>query len=144
MAKEEVIANVRRLYANDENAKIFLDWMASKERDRWGTSIDTVIDVIDDSRQEAYRLLAELEEAGCGTVKRGRRGSKTRIEWAYSRVELGRAAAGEIEEVDEIDQDAMDPDEGAEEAGVTVPEAKRLLALTLGVDPEQIEITITA
>lgn len=141
--KDQVIANVRKLYAEDEKAKVFLDWMAAKERDWQFTTIEQVISVIETSRREALELLRKLEIAGCGSFKAGRRGHKTRIEWAYSQVELGRAAAGEIEEVDEISQNEMKTDEDADDVDLTVTEAKRLLAQTLGVEPDQIKITIT-
>jgi hypothetical protein len=140
-----VIVKVRALYAQDDDAKRFLDWCAGKRRDAQETSIDNIMRVTDVSRSTAVALAKALDEAGCGEFIVGRRGSSSRFAWNYSRINLGHIAAGEAEELEAVIDPIDDEDEHTNEVtALTIPQAKRYLAQSLGVTPEQIEIHIKA
>jgi len=141
----DVVTAVRALYAQDDDAKRFLDWCAGKHRDARETSIEHIMRVTDVSRSTAVALAKALDEAGCGEFIVGRRGSSSRFAWKYSRINLGHIAAGEAEELEEVINPVDDDEEhNSEVTGLTIPQAKRYLAQSLGVTPEQIEIHIKA
>jgi hypothetical protein len=141
--EDEVIKAVRWLYANNPLARQLFDLNAQRERDARSTSIEVLERKLDIDRSDAIALARELDEAGCGVFKRGRRGWSSRLEWNYSCIGLGKAAAGEQIALGrpELPQD----DEEAEEAeSMTIYEAKAALAQSLGVSVDQIEIHIRA
>lgn len=140
-----VVAAVRALYASDENAKLFLDWCAEKQRDVRETTIERMMQVIDISRSAAVALARALETAGCGEFLVGRRGATSRFVWAYSRISIGQIAAGEVEELEGVIDPVDEDEEGASGVrSLTIREAKNLLADSLGVSVEQIEILVRA
>lgn len=115
------------------------------------TSIDRIVTVVGASRSEAVNLAKKLEEAGCGEFIVGRRGSPSRFSWSHSRISLGRVALGEAEEVEEVCDPIAEDEDVIEEtskqpplAKLTIPEAKALLAASLGLETSQIEINIRA
>ena len=102
-------------------------------------------------------MARQLEEAGCGQFKNGRRGSKSRIEWTYNCILLGKAATGEavsLERTSELDLSGLEEDDeelevdeikSAKEAISIVEmiaDAKRNLAERAGLSVSQIEIQI--
>lgn len=140
---------VRALYAADSLAKKLFDWTASLRKDATETSLERLISVLDISRKSAVELAQKLEGAGCGHFIVGRRGARSRFKWSYSRVSLGRVAAGETAEIEPVSTNlATLATEAEEEAALsdakplTIASAKASLALSLGVQPEQIEITV--
>ncbi|WP_444463884.1 hypothetical protein [Rhodobacter capsulatus] len=140
-----VVAAVRALYASDENAKRFFDWCAEKKRDVTETRVERVMQVIDISRSAAVALARSLEVAGCGEFLVGRRGSPSRFVWSYSRISIGQIAAGEVEELEDV-VDPLDEDEEVDVGGqaLTIRQAKGMLAESLGVSVDQIEIIVRA
>ncbi len=137
---------IQALYESDPNAKKLFDWTASLKKDAAETSLERLMSVLDISRKSAVTLAQELEEAGCGRFIVGRKGARSRFEWHYSRVSLGQVAAGETEEVEPVsDILATEAEEDAalsDAKPLTIASAKALLAQSLGVQPEQIEITV--
>ena len=137
---------IQALYENDPNAKKLFDWTASLQKDAAETSLERLMGVLDISRKSAVSLAQELEKAGCGRFIVGRKGARSRFEWYYSRVSLGQVAAGEPKEVEPVSENIAT--EAEEEASIsdtqplTIASAKALLARSLGIQPEQIEITI--
>ena len=141
----DVRQKVRELYASSQVAKDFLDWCADRQRDAKETTIERISSVIGVSRSEAVSLAKQLDAAGCGDFIVGRRGASSRFAWGYSRINLGRIAMGEVEELEEKLVDPLDDDLESETAqGLTIPQAKALLADSLGLEPSQIEINIRA
>jgi hypothetical protein len=144
---ESVVEAVRDLYKRNASARRFFDLNAARQRDANSTSLDVICRKLEISRGEAVALARELEAAGCGEFKVGRRGSVSRFEWAYSCISLGRAAAGEtvqLEEKSENQQFEDDDDASptlAESVG-PVAAAKSELAKQLGVATSQIEIVV--
>ena len=138
---------VQELYDQNPHAKQLFEWTASLQRDATATTIDRIVQVLRISRKAAVSLAKELKVAGCGEFIVGRRGSQSRFEWSYSRVSLGQVAVGETEEIEEVrdpisekEEKALGP-EGSEQL-LTIPRAKVLLAKSLGLTPDQIEIRI--
>ena len=144
---DAIVQSIRKLYDQDVTARAALDWAASLKKDARSTTIERFTQVLSISRQVAVALAKELENAGCGQFVVGRRGSPSRFEWAYSRISLGLAASGATEEVERV-TDLLPEDDDEErlpaQDTLTIKEAKRRLALSLGVEPEQIEIQVRA
>lgn len=144
-----VVAAVRAFYQENPDAERLFDWTASLERDASETTIRRMRTKLQMSRGAAISLARGLEAAGCGEFIVGRRGSPSRFRWAYSRVSLGLAASGEIEELTEAYETISETEEEASETlsserHLTIPEAKERLARTLDVEPHQISIEINA
>lgn len=144
--RNEVKAAISSLYRTNDLARQLFDLNAERERDASSTSIDSLSWKLEISRGDAVALARKLEEAGCGSFKNGRRGSKSRFEWAYSCILLGKAAAGEQVQLEEPDdpQDDEDKPGGNSVSGLTIAEAKSAIAARLGISPSQIEISIKA
>jgi len=150
MPAEDVIRAVRRLYKTDESAQRLFDLNALRQRDAGSTSLDVISRKLDVSRGDAVALARALEEAGCGEFKVGRRGSRSRFEWAYSCIGLGKVAAGEssqlekAENPEEEEEDEVQQEGVGQSGGITIATAKAELAKHLGVAVTQIEILIRA
>ena len=153
---DEIVTEIRALYGSDPSAQALFDWTAQRSRDATATSIDRICNQLDISRGEAVALAKRLQEAGCGEFIVGRRGQKSRFNWNYSCISLGQAAAGEsasIEAVDDPvseDEDEYEADERSAEVSpqipltLTIAEAKAILAASLGVPVNSVEITVKA
>ena len=103
---------LRSFYNENDSAKAVLDHFASRERN-WGT---TTVDRIHSnlggnvSRGDVIWVFRKLDSFGCGSFKVGRKGHQSRFEWDVKMVEVGQAAAGETEQVEEVS-----PEEAGEE-----------------------------
>jgi predicted transcriptional regulator len=143
--KEGVKRAIVKLYKQNKHAARLFDLNAERTRDASYTSVDAIAWKLEINRWEAVALARQLEEAGCGQFKNGRRGSKSRFEWAYSCILLGKAAAGEqvqLEEPEDPQEDEEKPTDGV--SGMTIAEAKSAIASRLGISTSQIEIIIKA
>ena len=145
----QTVAAVRALYKEDPDAKQLFEWAASRQRDVMETSVDRMIQKLRIHRSTAISLARKLEEAGCGEFIVGRRGSPSRLRWAYSLISLGKVAAGETEDIEEAYDPVLEEEEADQAARgndghLTIQEAKRLLAESLGLEPSQIVIEIRA
>jgi hypothetical protein len=150
---DKIVSNIRDLYKSEENAKTLFDWLASRSKDMWTTSIDTLTRKLDVYRGEAVSLARALEEAGCGEFVVGRRGAPSRFKWEFSTISLGKAAAGEEQRLEAPESPVDEEDIGSVTeappppqavAPMTITQAKEALALTFGVSASSIEITIKA
>lgn len=144
--KDDVKKPITSLYKKNELARNLFDKNAERSRDTSATSIDSLAWKLNISRGDAVALARELEAAGCGTFKNGRRGSKSRFEWAFSCILLGKAAAGEQVQLEEPEdpQDEDKPGDTGGAQGMTIAEAKSAIAIRLGISTAQIEISIKA
>jgi hypothetical protein len=105
---------------------------------------------LDITRGEAVALAKELDAAGCGEFKNGRRGAKSRLDWNYNCIGLGKAAAGEpvtLERTDVLDMSDFEEDDDIDAkhpSSITemIADAKRDLAARSGLLISQIEIQI--
>lgn len=131
---------LRRLYREDDAAKAVLDHFASRERN-WGTtSVDRMLTNIAADGKELARgdviaVFRELEKCGCGAFVAGRKGWPSRFEWQVQMVSVGRAAAGETDQVEEVSEE----DAGEEEAENLIKHPFRLrpdltISLELPID----------
>jgi hypothetical protein len=148
-----VKSEIRRLYRENEPAKTFFDRAADRKNDATETSVQRIAQIIGIDRYEALQLARSLHEAGCGRLIVGRKGQKTRFEWAYSLPALGKVARNESGAVlREVETDVWDDqqergtgrDGSSARADVIIDQAKRLLADKLGISVEKIEILIRA
>ena len=142
---DDVIRAIRALYNQNPIAQQLFDVNAQRERDATTSSLDVISRKLEISRGDAVALARELEAAGCGAFKVGRRGAPSRFEWAYSCIGLGKAAAGEPIQLEQA-EDPQDDDEDldAASASMTIAQAKAALARSLGISIDQIEIRISA
>ena len=148
----DVVKKIQGLYKNNDNARRFLDAAARRLRDASASSIDLISRSLGISRGEAVSLAKALEGAGAGQFVVGRRGSRSRFVWAFSCISLGRIAAGEEAELEEPTD--PEPEDNADEAAATVEfssagkltiaDAKRIMATSLGVPETSIEILVRA
>lgn len=146
--------DLKVLYGRDATARAFFDWAAERKNDAAETSVDRISQIINDSYSEARELAKRLCEIGAGEFIIGRKGWKSRISWKFSLRSLGQAARGTAE-LQEVDQDLIEETRdqvesiSAQETPIlskrlTISDAKRRLAESLGVSPESIEIIIKA
>jgi hypothetical protein len=160
-----VIENIQRLYGADEKAQKLFEVLAGRKKARKAMSIDQMAHTLGLSRGEAVAFSRVLESEGCGEFKMGRRGMKSRFIWAFNPISLGKAAVGEddeleaIEEMDdledidteiedeEIDLNVAAPNGAPYSAKVAVPtltlsQAREAVAQSLGIPLSAVEITI--
>lgn len=146
---------LRELYEEDAGAREFLKWASERQNDATITSIDRLEQKAAIDRRKAIELAKQFDRLGCGRYIIGRRGAPSRIEWQFSLKSIGRAAVGESGTLETVDHElvAESADIGelkkedaalADSDGLSIADAKRRLAITFGVKPEAIEITIRA
>jgi hypothetical protein len=150
LPSSDVIKKIQALYKSNGDARAFLDRAAGRLRDSSASSIDLISRSLGISRGEAVALAKALESAGAGQFVVGRRGSKSRFVWSFSCISLGRIAAGEEAELeaptnpepeDEEEELVMNDDQKPQ-SKLTIADAKRLLAASLGVHESNVEIVI--
>lgn len=145
---------LRLLYENDQAANTLFKWAVERQNDASQTPIDR-LEQMGIDRKKAIELARELERLGYAKFVMGRRGSRSRIEWKRSLKSIGRAAIGDAPTADSGAAELHDM--SAEMTGtptdhgavlpvepLSIAEAKRRLAASLGVAPEAIEITVRA
>lgn len=148
----DIADNVQELYAEDEDARLLFDWLASRRNDAAETTIRRISQKTGMERSVAVRICRILSDLGCCEFIVGRRGAESRVRWEVSLTSLGKAAKGEAANVEKVDpelaEDVVDQQVAgtaeSPEGPLTIAEAKRRLALSLGVEPTAIEITIRA
>ncbi|MGD0335224.1 MAG: hypothetical protein ABSA90_18525 [Xanthobacteraceae bacterium] len=142
---EDVIKAIQALYNGNPIAQQLFDMNAERERDATTSSLDVISRKLEISRGDAVALARELEAAGCGIFKVGRRGAPSRFKWAYSCIGLGKAAAGEPIQLEQAENPQDDEEElDAAFDHMTIAQAKAALARSLGISVNQIEIRISA
>lgn len=146
---KSVVRNIASLYAKKTEARFLFDSFSQRERDASYTTIARLEKVTGLDRTEAIEFAKELENAGCGKYIVGRRGGVSRIEWHYSCISLGRAASGKTEDVAKVDKNSQADAEPGELPGdvdpnltLTISQAKEILARSLAIPVESIEIII--
>ncbi len=151
---KNVESKVQTLYRANSLASRFFDALASRQRDATATTIEQIARVLNSSLGDALKLAREIEETGAADLYLGRRGAKTRLVWKFSCISIGRIAVGEETELEQPENPVSEDEEAAMESrldeaarelpGLTIPQAKRLLAKTLGVNETNIEISVRA
>jgi hypothetical protein len=145
---QATVLTVQKLYKNDKHARALFEWCARRSRDATSTSLDVISYRLEISRGDAVALARKLHDAGCGEFVVGRRGSKSRFVWAYSCIAIGQVASGEISTLEKPENpEPEDVEEAQEEIAalnLTIPQAKLVLANSLGIPVSSIEINIKA
>ena len=106
-ADEWDVAKLKDLYNSDSVARGFLEHVAARERNQGETSVDRALQILrnggaDVSRQQIISVFRGLETCGCGEFVAGRHGFPSRFVWSTAMISVGRAAAGEQEEVEQL------------------------------------------
>jgi hypothetical protein len=155
------VTGVQRAFLEDfcksnECAAALFDWAAKRKKDANFTSIERLSWLTNWEESEIRRVARALQDEGFCRFIPGRKGYKSRIEWYYSIRSMAQIALGEPVELSEIGSDVVDEIEEVQSAplptlatlnegmALTIPQAKRAIALSLGIDPEKIEISIRA
>ena len=146
---------LRSIYSNSFGAKAFFDWASLRQKSASMTTIDAIERKSGMDRASCISFAKNLAEIGCGKFVIGRRGSKTRFVWHYGLKSIARAAVGQSEMLEPLNTDLASEiqDDNTDESGLnstsfdandalSISEAKRRLAISLGVTVESIEITI--
>ncbi len=152
--EEHKVEGLREFYQVSGAAKKILDWAANRTNDAAETNLDRIMQRTAVTRGEAVEFARRINDLDCGVFVVGRKGARSRIRWSYSLKSMGEAAQGQANTLveldpeiaeDAVDQQAPGMDAVPEvEAALTIPEAKKRLALAFGIAPEAIEITIRA
>jgi hypothetical protein len=100
MDTEFSVADVKELYASNDTARIFFDYLAHRKQNRSETKVHRIIKVLDRigfvvNRGDMIDVMKELEDSGCGRFVVGRLGWPSRFVWTVGMVAVGKAAAGE-------------------------------------------------
>jgi hypothetical protein len=127
-ANTEMISMLRKQYSASENAKAIFDSFRSRQKNSNETKTDRLHKLLlqqdlDIDRAELIGFLRNLEKAGCGKYVEGRRGHPSRFEWRVELIDVGRAAAGDAERIEEIPAEGTGSEDGE---GDMVPHEYRL------------------
>ncbi len=148
---------LKRLYKRGEGWRELFDALAAYEKRTTMLSAERAVQISGLAQETIIGGMKELDRLGVGEFKFGRRGGKTRLVWDYSPRSVGRVAQGKQEELESYAEgEGMVDDDASEEAADTpvltgsvamptpilIEQAKRSLAVQLGVAPEQIEIIV--
>jgi hypothetical protein len=138
----QIVTSIRELYATDDDIRRLFDWTASLRRDATETNVLRLCSTLNISRAAGIQVFKKLEKAGCGRFVVGRHSHPTRFEWFFSRVSLGRAAAGEAVDVAGI-SNPIDEDDTFD-TPLSIREARQAISARLGLEPEDITIIVGA
>lgn len=110
------LQQLRHLYANDSTARAYLDHCAQRQRNQTETTVDRALSILrqaghDVTRRDVVRVLKALAELAVGQFINGRRGWESRFVWGTEMIGVGRAAAGEEEEIEYLEEETEDEDE---------------------------------
>jgi hypothetical protein len=142
---------LRKSYKQHEILTRGYDWAAAQDYDAVETTGETIIKDLSITVEELNFFFTEIERNRCGVLFLGRKGWKTRMRWSYSLRGIGRMAQGHADTLAQVDPEAVADSQKLQkstkvntlaESGITIPEAKRRLALTFGVPTDTIEIII--
>jgi hypothetical protein len=125
--KKNVLQEIRALYEEDEVAKRFFDWVSERKNDSAETSLDRIASRLNLQRSEAVALAKQLDNAKCARFIVGRKGAKSRVQWAYSLRSLGMAAKGFVDQLDDVD-----PDIAAETTEQIIGDVPEIAPLPIG------------
>jgi len=142
---------LRESYKSHEILARCYDWTADQDHDDVETTGETIIKDLSITKEELDFFFTEVERNHCGFLVLGRKGHKTRMRWSYSFRSIGQMAQGHADTLAQVDlevvADALKLQKSTKmntlaESGITIPEAKRRLALTFGVPADTVEIII--
>jgi hypothetical protein len=145
----DTVTALKKMYAANESSKNFFEWAANRKNDATQTAIDYIAQRAVTDRRGAIEIAQQLDDLECGRFVVGRRGARSRIVWKVSLKSIGKAATGKTQKIERLDPELFAEtvdlkDDAAHEVSqnLTIAEAKKRLAASLGVEPEAIEITV--
>lgn len=77
-----------------------MEYLSSRQRHTWETSVESAMRATGGSRADVIANFKKLAELNLGHLTVGRKGHKTRFEWAVYPGQIAKAAAGEIDELE--------------------------------------------
>jgi hypothetical protein len=125
MNRPDVVKKLRKMAENDPLAEVFFGWLASYSNAAAETSVTSAEKKVSEwvknnqkngtslVRGDIIRIMKTLDELEVGRFWNGRRGADSRFEFWVHRGNLGKAALGQIdnleieEDVDEIEEDEI-------------------------------------
>lgn len=115
------ITGLRRLYAENPIARAFLDHSANRRYNQAESKVDRVMQILGQNGNEVPRsdivaMFRALEQYQCGQFIIGRRGWPSRFVWSVGMISVGRAATGEISEIETLAQEPGEDVAAATEA----------------------------
>jgi hypothetical protein len=145
--RQKTAQAIRKLYTQQPWAQRIFDHFGDRTNNSSATKIDSLANLLKVTVSEATAVAKELQAAGLGVYVVGRKGNPSRIEWHFTLASMAKSARGERDDLESISPD--EEEGGTVDAGglplqLTIAEAKEALARTLGISPDQIEITIKA
>ncbi|MBO0733484.1 MAG: hypothetical protein J2P49_04045 [Methylocapsa sp.] len=155
---KEIVEELRQLAAANKVVRDLFDYLSKRARSSKFIRIDQFCKILDISSKQAVYICRTLERSGCGKFITGRRGHRSRFEWHFNFIKLGKAAAGEeiefvsgddsvlVSEDRWFDEEVMQdkPSAGSQTPAISIVEAKTALAQSLGVPLTAVEITVKA
>lgn len=97
--------DIMAIVALSDTAKVFLESLANRDKNRKVTTVDQVVSRYKVPRRDVIEMFKAMDEAGLGAFILGRRNQPSRFSWTTRMKDVGQAAIGETEEIDEIDED---------------------------------------
>ncbi|TGL55688.1 hypothetical protein EHQ61_00050 [Leptospira wolffii] len=111
------VGKLKDMYRKSESFRKIFDHFASRINNSAVTKMNRFLYVLNSpnhfvDRSEAISFFRELESAGFGEYVEGRKGWPSRFEWTSQLVEVGKAASGELEDVNQVnDKSGKDSNE---------------------------------
>jgi hypothetical protein len=140
--------DVRRLYRTDKNFQSIANWLAKLDDYLDETTIERMAVEADLKVASVLECFRKLHDMGVGTLILGRKGNKSRFQWSVDPREIGSMALGSKDNSHRSKQDLSNVPTSSKtevkDGSLTIKRAKELLAASLGVDEDAIEITIRA
>src|ERR1700747_3737824 len=109
---------LKNLYQENSVARLILDQAARRQRNQSETKVDRIIALLaaqghDVSRGEVIESFRRLEDLGAGQFVSGRHGWPSRFVWSVGMVSVGKAAAGEPQEIESISPENVEEEIGS-------------------------------
>lgn len=144
---------LRELYRSSDIAKSLFDSIGNRQNDAYVTTVDRICDSSTSNRSDVIEFCKTVDRLQIGRFLIGRKGRKSRVEWSYSLLKLSDIARGEDLPLYVDWKDAHWPapkreladaasNSGEPRPKLTIQMDKQLLAESLGVSADSIEITI--
>jgi DNA-binding MarR family transcriptional regulator len=106
---------VRNLMDRNDVSKAFLERLANRTRSSRFTTVEHVIRFTRGTRKDVVELFKSLEELGLGAFIPGRRGGQSRFEWHVRLTDVGQAAIGEVEEIEQATEHELEEEDEEDE-----------------------------
>lgn len=86
----------------------FFEVLSHRKKNAAVTTVDQAMVWTKGNRGEVIDLFKRLGDLDLGTFVHGRRGGQTRFKWAVRLTDVGKAYAGEIDEIEPVDEDDLE------------------------------------